>query len=191
MTKVIGLTGGIGSGKTTVGNFFKSMGIPVYVADDEGRKITNSDEVLSQIKSVFGSAVFDDAKLNRKKLSDIVFNDSNQLQKLNNIIHPVVKKHFGQWVKQYENEPFVIRESAILFESGSDQDCDSIITVIAPIEERIARVMKRDNVSREAVLDRINNQMHDEERISKSDFVVQNDNLQNAEKQAVEILKNL
>jgi dephospho-CoA kinase len=191
MTKIIGLTGGIGSGKTTIGNYFRSLGIPVYVADEEGRKLTDSAAVLLQIESVFGEKVFDHGKLNRKKISEIVFNNPEQLQKLNNIIHPAVKKHFGSWVKQHINQPFVIRESAILFESGSYRDCDYIITVTAPIEERITRVMQRDHLSKEAVSDRIKNQMSDEERISKSDFVIQNTNIQYAEKQAEEILKKL
>jgi dephospho-CoA kinase len=191
MTKIIGLTGGIGSGKTTIGNYFRSLGIPVYVADEEGRKLTDSAAVLLQIESVFGGTVFDHGKLNRKKISEIVFNNPEQLQKLNNIIHPAVKKHFGNWVEQYKDQPLVVRESAILFESGSYQDCDYIITVTAPVEERIARVMQRDRLSKEAVSDRIKNQMSDEERISKSDFVIQNTNLQYAEKQAEEILKKL
>lgn len=191
MTKIIGLTGGIGSGKTTIGNYFKSLGIPVYIADEEGRKITDSPEVLSKLRSLFGQTVFENGKLNRKKVSEIVFNDPQQLQKLNAIIHPAVKEHFGQWIEQHHDQKFVIRESAILFESGSYQDCDYIITVTAPVEERILRVMKRDDLSREAIFDRIKNQMSDAERISKSDFVIENSNIQNAEKQAIEILKNL
>jgi len=191
MTKIIGLTGGIGSGKTTIGNYFRSLGIPVYVADEEGRKLTDSAEMLAQIKTHFGEAVFLDGKLNRKQLSEIVFNNPEQLKILNGIIHPAVKKHFAQWIESVKEKPFVVRESAILFESGRYMDCDFIITVTAPEEQRIARVMKRDNLSAEAVSDRIKNQMSDEERISKSDFVIQNTNIQDAEKQAAKILKNL
>ena len=118
MTKIIGLTGGIGSGKTTIGKYFQSLGIPVYTVDDEGRKISESEEVLSQIKSHFGQEIVTDGKLNRKKLSEIVFSDPKQLEILNGIIHPAVKKHFDEWVSQRQDYPFVIRESAILFESG-------------------------------------------------------------------------
>lgn len=191
MTKIIGLTGGIGSGKTTIGNFFQELGIPVYVADDEGRKITDLPEVIRQIQAVFGDAVIENGMVNRKKLSEIVFNDEKKLAQLNEIIHPAVKAHFANWIKKYTDSPFVIRESAILFESGSATDCDYIITVTAPLENRIERVVQRDQSSRSAVMSRIANQMTDEERISKSDFVIENTACDEAKKQAVKILKKL
>lgn len=191
MTKIIGLTGGIGSGKTTVAKYFESLGVPVYVADDEGRKITDSEAVTKQIAAVFGNEILENGKVDRKKLSGIVFSDKGKLQQLNDIVHPAVRQHFQVWIKNHADAAFVIRESAILFESGSFADCDFIISVTAPIETRIGRVMKRDNVTRAKVLERIENQMTDEERISKSDFVIENTDLSNAEKQAAEILKNL
>lgn len=191
MTKIIGLTGGIGSGKTTIGNYFRSLGIPVYMVDDEGRKITDREDVVRQIENIFGSSVIENGKANRKKLSEIVFNDKDKLRQLNQIIHPAVRKNFEDWMKDQQDQPFIIRESAILFESGRDKDCDFIISVIAPMEERIKRVMQRDQVSRESVLERINNQLTDEERISKSDFIIENSSIPDAEKQAKEILKNL
>lgn len=191
MTKIIGLTGGIGSGKTTIGNYFRSLGIPVYMVDDEGRKITDRQNVVQQIENIFGSSVIENGKVNRKKLSEIVFNNKDKLRQLNEIIHPAVRKHFEDWMKDQQDQPFIIRESAILFESGRDKDCDFIISVIAPMEERIKRVMQRDQVSRESVLERINNQLTDEERISKSDFIIENSSIPDAEKQAKEILKNL
>ncbi len=190
MTKIIGLTGGIGSGKTTIGNYFRTLGIPVYMADDEGRKITELPEIVQQIESVFGSEVIENQKVNRQKLASIVFNNAQKLGQLNAIIHPAVKKHFDHWVKQ-QKQPFVIKEAAILFESGSYKDCDFVISVTAPLETRIERVMRRDNVSRQSVLERIKNQMTDAERIRKSDFHIENSDLPNAKEQADKILKNL
>jgi dephospho-CoA kinase len=174
MTKIIGLTGGIGSGKTTVANYFKSYGIPVYIADDEARKIMQSVDIMEAIKDLFGADIFENETLNREKLAKIVFNNPESLEKLNGIVHPAVKKHFEQWLLQNLEAPYVIYEAAILFESGRYKDCDIIITVTAPIESRIQRVIKRDNTTRELVLKRINAQWTDEKRISKSDFVIEN-----------------
>jgi dephospho-CoA kinase len=174
MTKIIGLTGGIGSGKTTVANYFKSYGIPVYIADDEARKIMQSADIMEAIKDLFGADVFENETLNREKLAKIVFNNPESLEKLNGIVHPAVKKHFEQWLLQNLEAPYVIYEAAILFESGRYKDCDIIITVTAPIESRIQRVIKRDKTTRELVLKRINAQWTDEKRISKSDFVIEN-----------------
>ena len=191
MTKIIGLTGGIGSGKTTVANYFDKIGIPVYIADVEGKKITESPQILETIKNVFGSAVFDEGKLNRKKLSQIVFNDSKKLQQLNAIIHPEVEKHFIQWVNNHSNFPLVVKETALLFESGSYKKCDFVITVIAPLEERINRVIKRDVVTREEVLKRIENQLSDEYRIKNSDYIIDNTDSETIEGQVKEILKKI
>lgn len=174
MTKIIGLTGGIGSGKTTIANYFREAGVPVYIADDEAKKITQTPEILDEIKKAFGDSIFDNSILNREKLSQIVFSDPEKLKLLNSIIHPAVRKHFENWILKHENAPFVIYEAAILFESGSYKNCDSIITVTAPIETRIKRVIQRDNTTRELVLKRINAQWNDEQRISKSDFVIEN-----------------
>jgi dephospho-CoA kinase len=174
MTKIIGLTGGIGSGKTTIANYFRDAGVPVYIADDEAKKITQSPEILDEIKKKFGDAIFDNSILNREKLSQIVFSDPEKLKLLNSIIHPAVRKNFQEWVLKHDNVPFVIYEAAILFESGSYKNCDSIITVTAPIETRIQRVIQRDNTSRELVLNRINVQWSDEQRLENSDFVIEN-----------------
>ncbi|HQE34315.1 dephospho-CoA kinase [Flavobacterium alvei] len=174
MTKIIGLTGGIGSGKTTIANLFREANIPVYIADDEARKIMQSPEIIEEIKNTFGSEIFDDTILNREKLSQIVFNEPEKLKLLNAIIHPAVRKHFQNWVLNHEKYPFVIYEAAILFESGSYKNCDLIITVTAPIETRIERVIQRDKTTREQVLKRINAQWDDTQRISKSDFVIVN-----------------
>ena len=191
MTKIIGLTGGIGSGKTTIANYFAEKGIPVYIADDEARKITESPEILQSIRALFGDEVFNSEKLDRVKVSQIVFNDTDKLKQLNEIIHPAVKKHFKNWVLQHSNFDFIVYETAILFESGSYKQCDVVISVIAPIETRIKRVMIRDSVSREEVLNRIKNQLSDENLIKKSDFIIDNNKLEETKHQVDKILKKI
>ncbi|MEY4963200.1 MAG: hypothetical protein RLZZ323_519 [Bacteroidota bacterium] len=191
MTKIIGLTGGIGSGKTTIAAYLKSLGIPVFIADDEAKKLMQSVAVLAEIKAVFGEAVFEKGVLNRQELAAIVFSNSNKLAQLNSIIHPAVKQQFEIWLDQYQSAPFVVYEAAILFESGSYQNCDYIITITAPLEDRIARVMQRDNSSKEQVLNRINVQWTDDQRVAKSDFVIDNSDLQNAKSAIGKILKIL
>lgn len=191
MTKIIGLTGGIGSGKTTVANYFKSCGVPIYIADDEARKIMESAAIIKAIKDSFGTAVFENEILNREELAKIVFNNPERLDKLNSIVHPAVKKHFEQWLLQNQAAPYVIYEAAILFESGRYKDCDIIITVTAPIESRIERVIKRDKTTRELVLKRINAQWTDEKRISKSDFIIENISVETTKLEIDRILKIL
>jgi len=191
MTKIIGLTGGIGSGKTTIAKHFASLGIPVYIADDEAKKLMDNSEIIAKLQAVFGEEIIENKKIDRKALAQIVFQNPKKLKILNSIIHPAVKKHFTDWLSTYKNHPIIIKEAAILFESGSYKDCDSIITVTSPLEERVNRVMKRDNASRESILDRINNQWTDEQRISKSDYVIINISVNEALKQAEEILKKL
>ena len=191
MTKVIGLTGGIGSGKTTIANYFNEMGVPVYIADDGARNVMKSDEIIEQIKKTFGEALFENNILNRAKLAEIVFNDKDKLAELNAIVHPAVKKDFEVWLLQHKSYQYVIYEAAILFESGRYKECDLIITVTAPEEVRIERVLKRDNTTREQVLSRMKMQWNDENRISRSNFVINNDNLKNAKEEVVKILKIL
>ncbi|MFV8327408.1 dephospho-CoA kinase [Flavobacterium sp. ZS1P14] len=191
MTKIIGLTGGIGSGKTTIANYFQSFGIPVYIADDEAKKIMQSSEIIAAIKKVFGTAIFENGVLNREQLAAIVFNDPEKLKELNKIVHPAVRRHFDQWLLQYRAAPYVIYEAAILFESGGYKNCDLIITVTAPLASRIQRVVERDETTRELVLKRIKAQWTDEERISKSDFVIKNTSIEAAKTEVVKILKIL
>ncbi|OOG71615.1 dephospho-CoA kinase [Flavobacterium sp. A45] len=191
MTKVIGLTGGIGSGKTTVANEFSSLGVPVYITDLEAKKLMQSDSVLNQIKEEFGSTVFDKGVLLRDKLSEIVFNDDKRLVKLNSIVHPAVKQHFNEWLLEHKNSPLVIYESAILFESGSYKECDFVINVVAPLETRIQRVIERDKTTREKVLERIKNQWNDEEKSSKSDFIINNTSMEAIKLEIVKILNFL
>ena len=191
MTKIIGLTGGIGSGKTTIANHFKSLGIPIYIADEEAKKLMQSDEIVKAIKERFGADLFENDILNRGKLAEAVFNDPDKLKELNAIVHPAVKNHFKQWILEHNEFPTVIYEAAILFESGSYKDFDTIITVTAPIETRIQRVIARDNTSREQVLKRIEAQWTDEQRISKSDFVIENESIEKSLIEIERILKIL
>lgn len=191
MTKVIGLTGGIGSGKTTIANYFAEMGVPVYIADDGARAVMQSDDVINEIKNVFGEIVFENNILNRAKLAEIVFNDKEMLAKLNAIVHPAVKKDFEVWLLKHKNDEYVVYETAILFESGRYKECDFIITVTAPEEIRINRVLKRDNTTRSQVLSRMQMQWKDEDRISRSNFVINNVNLKIAREEVVKILKIL
>lgn len=191
MPIIVGLTGGIGSGKTTIANYIASKGIPVYIADDAGRKVMQKQEILDAIKDVFGSEVFNGKNLDRAKLAKIVFDTPARLQELNAIVHPAVKNDFKEWLKQNEEAPIVIYESAILFESGSYANFDRIVTVIAPLETRISRVLERDNMTRDEVLKRINAQWNDEKRISKSDFVIENTTIDFAKQKTDEFLKIL
>lgn len=179
MTKIIGLTGGIGSGKTTVAKQFEALGVPVYIADLEARKIMELSSTLQKITAEFGDSILDSQKLNREKLANIVFQNPQKLQKLNSIIHPLVKEHFQNWVQKNKEAAFVIKEAAILFESGSYKDCDKIIAVTAPLEIRIKRVLKRDNSDYESVMKRVENQWTDEMRIAKSDYIIENLDIEN------------
>ena len=191
MTKIIGLTGGIGSGKTTIAKHIISLGIPVYIADDKAKKILMLPETLKSLKLVFGNAIFEGEILNKDKLSAIVFNNPKKLKQLNQITHPGIKKDFDNWLKANENFPLVVKEAAILFESGSYKDCDVIITIVAPIEERIHRVMTRDNTNSEAVLSRINNQWTDQMKSDKSDYIIENEDINKACAQTENIIKML
>ncbi|TDP00400.1 dephospho-CoA kinase [Flavobacterium sp. 245] len=191
MTKVIGLTGGIGSGKTTIANYFKEMGVPVYIADDAARAVMQTGPVILKIKETFGESLFENNILNRAKLAEIVFNNADELAKLNAIVHPAVKEDFESWILQHKNKEYVIYEAAILFESGRYKDCDYIILVTAPEEVRIERVLKRDNTTRAQVLSRMQMQWKDEDRILKSNFIINNVNLKIAKEEVVKILKIL
>jgi dephospho-CoA kinase len=191
MTKIIGLTGGIGSGKTTVAKMFRDQGIPIYIADDEAKKIMESNEIIQQVQEAFGKSVIVDSKIDRAKLANIVFNNPEKLELLNKIVHPAVQKHFKNWLKNHLASPFVIKEAAILFETGGHKQCDKVITVVAPQLLRLERVVLRDNSDKESVLQRINNQWSDEKKILLSDFVIENVDLEKTKAQVQDILKVL
>jgi dephospho-CoA kinase len=191
MTKIIGLTGGIGSGKTTVAKMFSEQGIPVYIADEEAKKLMDLDEIIEEVRITFGNDIIVNNKIDRAKLAKIVFNNAEQLKKLNNIVHPAVQKHFKNWLKIHYSAPYVIKEAAILFETNGHKQCDKVITVVAPQLLRIERVVLRDKSDKESVLQRINNQWSDEKKIMLSDFVIENIDLEKTKKQVDDIIKLL
>jgi len=192
MTKIIGLTGGIGSGKSTVAHYIASKGIPVYIADAAAKEIMEQPDVMAQIKQIFHQNVMtSEGKLDRKVIGQLVFTSPELLKKLNAIVHPLVKTHFIDWLQQHKTASFVIKEVAILFESGGNKECDKVILVTAPEAIRIQRTMLRDNTSQEAILNRIQNQLSDAEKIQKSDFVISNIDVKETYSQTDEILKIL
>lgn len=190
-TKIIGLTGGIGSGKTTIANYFKLQGVPLYIADDEAKKILNTPDAIKEIVDVFGEGVLTNSLPDRAKIAALVFNAPDKLQKLNAIIHPKVSEHFKDWLTKQKNKKFIIKEAAILFESGSYKNCDKIILVTAPKEVRIDRVMKRDGITRNQVLERMNAQWDEEKKENLSDYIINNIDLDDAKKEAQKILNTL
>ncbi|MBU3681045.1 MAG: dephospho-CoA kinase [Flavobacterium sp.] len=191
MTKIIGLTGGIGSGKTTVANEFLTLGIPVYFADIESKKLMQQPHVIEQIIAAFGAEIIDQHTINTVKLAAIVFADSAKLKQLNAIIHPEVHVHFNQWLTKHSQYPLVVKEAAILFESGSAANCDYIISVQAPEDERIQRVMLRDQVGKAQVVARIKHQWTDEMRAAKSDFTITNLSQESLKNQVQSILNTI
>lgn len=189
---LVGITGGIGSGKSTVAKYLLEKGFPVYISDLEAKKVMESPEIVSKITELFGKDILlPNAILNREKLASIVFNNPEKLKLLNAVVHPAVKIHFENWKSKHNNSKILFKEAAILFESGSYKDCDFIISVVAPQETRIGRVIARDKTTREKVLQRIENQISDEERIAKSNFTITNITLQDTINQIDNIIKIL
>jgi len=172
----LGITGGIGSGKSTISQLLELFGIPVYCADVESKKLTAASPVIkSKLIDVFGEKIYEGGVLNKPLLASYIFNDDEKLRLVNNIIHPEVAKHFEEWLDAHSAYPVVGHEAAILFESGLNILLDKIVLVYAPPEVRIERVMQRDGVAKQKVIERMNNQMPDEEKIKLSDFVIKND----------------
>jgi dephospho-CoA kinase len=187
MTKIVGLTGGIGSGKTTVAHMFKALGVPVFNSDDEAKVLMNSSVIIKQeIIELLGENSYKDDTLNKPYIASQIFNTKAVLKQINAIVHPKVAAAFDTWVSK-QNAPYVIKEVAILFETRTDSFVDFIITVIAPLETRIQRVMERDQKSREAVELIIDNQLSDSEKIKKSHYVIENNNRLITEKKVLEI----
>jgi dephospho-CoA kinase len=170
----LGVTGGIGSGKTSVCRVFKVLGIPVFAADFEAKDIMDNDEsVKDKINSIAGKDLYSEGVLDRPGLATLIFNNKILLEKVNSLIHPIVFDHFSKW-ESMQNAPYVIMEAAILFESGAVKLVDRIATVIAPDEEKIERVIRRNNLTREQILERMESQISDEDRISRSDYLIYN-----------------
>src|SRR4051812_6350462 len=174
----IGLTGGIGSGKTTVAQMFEVLSIPVYYADPAARDLMNKDpELKKNIIAVFGTDAYKNGELNRSYLGSVVFQDKEKLKLLNSIVHPATIRESENWMKN-QKTPYAIKEAALIFEAGLEKHLDFVIGVTAPESLRIERVVERDHISKEKVLERIRNQMDEKEKLSRCDFVIQNDGLQ-------------
>jgi len=171
----VGLTGGIGSGKTTVSNFLLEYGIPVYNSDRQGKILMNTNlELINDIVNIFGESVYNNGILNTNLLSSIVFSDPEKIKQLNNLVHPKVAEDFNQWVGKNNNQPILIKEAAILIESGAYLNMDKIILVISKKSNRINRVSKRDNSDFESIEKRINFQLTDDEKIQYADYIIEN-----------------
>ncbi|SHF27961.1 dephospho-CoA kinase [Dysgonomonas macrotermitis] len=188
----LGITGGIGSGKSTVSEILKIMGIPVYIADIESKKLTESSPIIREkLIDVFGSDLYEGDKLNKPLLASYIFNDKNKLAIANSIIHPEVDKHFINWVEKKPESPIVAVETAILFESGMNRFTDKTLMVYTPLEERIKRTMLRDNTTMEKVKERINSQVSDEEKIKLTDYIIYNDEKQSLIEQCKNLIHNI
>ena len=174
----VGITGGIGSGKTTVCQIFEKLGVPVYYADKRGKELMEDDKDLATaISREFGSAIYTDGKLNKDVLAHIVFNDEEKLLKLNDLVHPAVFADSSSWndILARKGYAYTLRESALLIESGSYRLLDKIIVVSTPEEDRIKRVMERDGATAEQVMARIRAQMPDEQKVKYADYIIFND----------------
>ena len=186
--KVIGLTGGIGSGKSSVLEIFKKIGISTYNADESAKKLISSDKkIIYSIKQLFGEDIYVENELNSKLVSKIVFNDKEKLKSLNSIIHPAVATDFDDFCFKHRDESYIVKEAAIIFETKTENLFDKIVYVRAPKEIRIDRVMLRDNVSKEDVLNRIRNQTPEHSIIDKCDYIIDNIDLNDLEKKVIEI----
>ncbi len=179
----VGLTGGIGSGKTTVAKFFEKLGVPIYVADVEAKKLMQTDlELRQELSGLFGDEAYEKDKLNRTFIASKIFNNKILLSQMNAIVHPRVGEHFRAWLKN-QNTAYIIKEAAIIFEQNMQNEYDLIITVIADRELRINRVLSRDSSTRQKIEAIIKNQMPDAEKAKKSDFVITNHDLKNTRQQ--------
>lgn len=187
--KVIGLTGNIGSGKSIVSNIFEVLKVPVYHADAESKKLLQNDDVKSSVRSIFKNVYDENGQVDRKKLATIVFNDQNLLLRLNEILHPLVRENFHQWLRSKTEHPYVLNEAAIIFESGFENEFNNIVLVTCPQEIAIERVIKRDNVTREEVLRRIHTQMPEEKKAALADFLILNDGLHQVIPQVLDLHK--
>ncbi len=189
----VGLTGGIGSGKTTVSNFFLDYGIPVYNSDSQGKTLMNTNlELKNEIVSLFGKSVYDNGILNTNLLSSIVFKDSKKIEQLNNLVHPKVADNFNQWIGKNNNQPILVKEAAILIESRAYLNMDKIILVVSEKSTRINRVSKRDNSDLESIEKRIKLQLTDNEKIKYADYIIENNSsLEHLKLEVIKVIKKL
>lgn len=174
----VGITGGIGSGKTVVCRLFEVLGIPVFYADEEGRKLTNRDPgLINVIKEIFGPDIYTPSGLDRKKLSKIVFSEPDKLQLLNSVVHPATIQNAEDWMAA-QTTHYAVKEAAVFFESGSADQMDVMVGISAPLETRIQRAMLRTAATRDEILLRISRQMNEEEKMSRCDYLIYNDDRQ-------------
>jgi len=193
--KVLGLTGGIGSGKSTVAAFFRELGVPVYDSDREAKLLmTENEDIRAEVMALFGEEAYQGSSLNRSYISSKVFADPKLLEQLNAIVHPRVRMHFKEWAVA-QDAPYVLQEAAILFENGAHKQLDAMILVWAPKESRIQRVMERDNIDREAILARMQNQWDDAETTALADYIIENIDRSETQRQVArlhsELLENM
>ncbi len=189
----VGITGGIGSGKSTICRIFQVLNIPIYFADDRAKELMiKNDFIKHALIDAFGKdCYFEDGNLNRAYISNIVFKNKEKLDMLNSIVHPVVFADGALWQEQHQHAPYTMKEAALLFETGSYLALDKIITVFAPEHIRLERVMKRDGTSKQDVLDRMSKQMPDKEKMDKADYIIVNDGTQSVLKQVLDIHHDL
>ena len=185
--KIVGLTGGIGSGKSTVANMFKELGVPVYNSDERAKHLMNTSlEIKNQLIELLGEEAYEGDKLNRSFIAKKVFSNTDLLAELNKIVHPIVRKDFIDWTNDQDYR-YVIQETALLFENKSEDLYDSIILVTAPKEERIARVVDRDKSTKEQVISRMNNQLDDEAKLDLSNYVIENIDLERTNSNVLQV----
>lgn len=185
--KIVGLTGGIGSGKTTVANIFKEFDIPVFIADDEAKFLmNNSASLIKEITGIFGKEAYTEGKLNKKLIAASVFKDKALLEKLNSVVHPAVAEHFESWKKKVSAK-YIIYEAAILFETGGHKKCDLTILVTADQAERIKRLQKRDHSTYSEIQVRMSNQWPDEKKLNLADYIIQNNEISETRKKVEKI----
>lgn len=191
MALLVGLTGGIGSGKTTVAKVFETLGVPVYYADDAAKKLMNEDDDLrKKIITHFGNEVYENGQLKKEILGAIVFNDAEKLKLLNSLVHPATIAHANQWHK-LQTSPYVIKEAALLFESDAWKNIDYSIGVKAPENLRLQRAMQRDNQTAENIQARMQKQMNEDEKMKRCDFILTNDEEQLLIPQILELHEKL
>jgi len=187
----VGITGGIGSGKSTVAHIFETLGIPVYYADDAAKRLMNEDEGLRlQVQQLFGDAAYTNGQLNRAYLSAQVFNNPDKLAMLNSLVHPATIADAARWMQQ-QTAPYAIKEAALIFESGAQENLDKVIGVFAPKAVRIKRVMNRDGITREEVMARMNKQINETIKMRLCDYVITNDEQQLLIPQVLAVHKTL
>jgi dephospho-CoA kinase len=188
----VGLTGGIGSGKSLICSILEKLRVPVYYADAEAKRLMNNDPVLkTQIMDLFGDKAYSRGSIDRKYLAGLVFGNGELLASLNYVVHPAVREDFKRWADLQKGVPYVVEEAAILFESGAHRELDQAVLVYAPVEVRISRVMERDGCDRESVLRRMDHQLSEEELKKLADHVIVNDGQQMLLPQVIELHNKL